>query len=131
MTDNEAQKVAAALAYTIENWSGKTHDGATLCEWFGPGLTHSFVFGGPGLDGHVTVTAVRKQDHRTIFDIAAEMSRREATALDEGCAALIRAGVKVTDLEIVSETFSRPSEGNMTIHHRAYLRVRRETPDAP
>jgi hypothetical protein len=129
MNDAEAQRIASALAYIIESWSGKTHDGATLCEWFDrEGISHNFVFGGPGLDGHVTVTAVRKQDRRTIFDIAAELSRREATTLDEGCAALIRAGAKVTDLEIVSETYSRPSDGNMTIHHRAYVRA--ESPDA-
>lgn len=129
MTDKEAETIASALAYIIENWSGKTHDGGTLCDWFnGDGITHDFTFGGPGMNGRVTVAAVRKTDHRTIFDIAAEMSRREATTLDEGCAALIRAGAKVTDLEIVSETYSRPSEDNMTIHHRAYVRARRDTP---
>lgn len=64
-------------------------------------------------------------DSRTLADVAGELKRRQATALDEGCAALLRAGVDVRDLEIVHETYSR-SEEPLVIHSRAYVRVRRE-----
>ena len=66
-------------------------------------------------------------DGRTLADIAGDLKRRQSTALDEGCAALLRAGVHVRDLEIVHETYSR-SEEPFVIHSRAYVRVRRETP---
>ena len=64
-------------------------------------------------------------DGKTLADVASEMSRRQATHLDEGLAALLRAGVHANDLEVVSETFSRSDEP-FVIHQRVYVRAREE-----
>ncbi|MGB0973011.1 MAG: hypothetical protein ACPGVG_18955 [Mycobacterium sp.] len=56
-------------------------------------------------------------------DFALNMIERQNTAIEEGIAAFVSAGVPIERLEVVHETYSKNDEFT-TIHSRAYVRVR-------